>query len=108
MTEDIQSQIASLSWVLSHYLVDEDQKTIRSPGKFQGEPVYAPYFYNLILDGCQDDTLDEDPRYPQSEVVDVFDVTSLDTDLWPQLRGVDRLYCFTDDQGFFHTETVER
>jgi len=28
---------------------------IRSPGKFEGERVYVPYFYELFLDGCAED-----------------------------------------------------
>jgi hypothetical protein len=98
----------TIEQVMKYYRVSESRLTIVSPGKFQGEPIYAPYFSAFVLDSCQDDMLVDDPRYPGIGIVDVFDVTGLDSTLWPQLKGVDRVYCFTDDMGFFHTEIVER
>jgi len=33
---------------------DNDGKRITQPGKFEGEPIFAPYFWNLALEGFAD------------------------------------------------------
>ena len=98
----------TIDTIRQDYVVDEERWVIRSPGKFEGEPVFAPYFYDLMLNGCADDTLYDDRRYPGIGAVDVFDVTSLDQERFPSLRGVEHVYLYTDDQGFVHCETTER
>jgi len=39
--------------VYKAYKVDE-RGTIRSPGKFEGEMLYVPYFWDAYLNGCAD------------------------------------------------------
>jgi len=36
--------------ILEQYTIDR-HGTIRSPGKFEGEMLYAPYFYDALMDG---------------------------------------------------------
>lgn len=69
---------------------------IRSPGKFEGEPRYAPYFYNTYLDGCAD---------ADDGVVITFDVLGPDIDKFPELKNVSRVYMWESDQGFIYTRT---
>jgi hypothetical protein len=38
---------------LNAYSVNE-HGTITSPGKFEGEPIFAPLFWSIGLDGCAD------------------------------------------------------
>lgn len=39
--------------ILDSYDIDASG-TIRSPGKFEGEPIFAPYFWDLGLQGFSD------------------------------------------------------
>lgn len=69
---------------------------ITSPGKFEGEEDYAPYFYEQMLDGMVDEEFDT-----VDGVVDVFRVTPDDRREFPQLRGRDKVAFLNTDQGFY-------
>ena len=64
---------------------------IASPGKFQGEPIYTVYFWELYLDGCYDE-IDDNFIY--------FDLTPEDTYLFYELLGSNRLLLHETDDGF--------
>lgn len=51
---------------------------IRSPGKFEGEAVYVPYFWDVYLDGGADED--------DGEVL-VFYVSDEDRATFPELQG---------------------
>lgn len=68
---------------------------IKSPGKFEGEAIYAPYFYDAFLNGMADD---EGDRL-------AFDVTADDRREFPELKGVSRVYLYEDNSGFVTCET---
>ncbi len=55
---------------------DVENDIIRSPGKFEGESVMAPYFYALFLDGMADD---------DNESYSAFDLTDDDRQVFPGL-----------------------
>lgn len=40
--------------IKAEYDVDDDG-TIQSPGRFEGEAIYAPHFYDATLDGCAEE-----------------------------------------------------
>lgn len=65
---------------------------IRSPGKFEGEPVYVPYFWNAALEGGGGDEDD-------GELI-IFNVTADDRETWPELAGVERIKLLETDVGF--------
>jgi hypothetical protein len=88
--------------ILDSFDVDE-HGIIQSPGKFEGEMVYAPHYYSLIMDGCADETEYDDDDTP----IDYFDVSSEDTKEFPELKGVKRLVCFEDSSGFFYCSIVK-
>ncbi len=67
---------------------------IRSPGKFEGEPMYAPYFYDALLNGFADE--DEDG-------VATFIITDEDRKLFPMLADTKSVRLWESDQGFIHT-----
>ena len=69
---------------------------ITSPGKFENEMIYVPYFYDFILDGCSDETEDDEGGTP----IDYFDITPEDLGQFPELKGIKRISIQTDDQGF--------
>lgn len=58
----------------TEYRVEND--IIRSPGKFEGESVMAPYFYDLFLAGMSDD---------EHENYSAFDLTDDDRQAFPGL-----------------------
>jgi hypothetical protein len=70
---------------------------IKSLGKFEGEPVYSPYFYDAVLDGCSDD--DENG-------VTGFVITKEDRAEFPELRGFGVLLT-EDGNGFIYTEEAD-
>lgn len=64
---------------------------IRDPGKFEGEPIYVPYFWRMALEGAADDegcTL----KIP---------IDKQDRKLFPELAKKQRVIrLYEDDQGF--------
>jgi hypothetical protein len=69
---------------------------IRSPGKFEGEPRYVPYFWEAYLNGMADD---------DDGTVLTFHVTAEDRKMFPELRGVRNVYLEESDQGFVYSST---
>jgi hypothetical protein len=64
---------------------------IRTPGKFEGEMLYAPYFYECFLEGFADEDDGCTAR---------FDVTPADVLLFPELADVTSVTLSVDDNGF--------
>ena len=69
---------------------------IRSPGKFENEQVYAPYFYDAYLDGGADED-DGENLY--------FTVTNEDIKEFPELNGCTQVILTVDSTGFVWTRT---
>lgn len=67
---------------------------IRSPGKFEGEPIYVPYFWDEYLNGGADEE-DEDG-------VLIFIVTEEDRDQFPELKTGDRIGLVQTSDGFIN------
>lgn len=80
----------------THCDYQNDGRIITQPGKFQGEPVFAPHFWNLGLEGFADD--DDGERYS-------FNVTKDDAEFWPELEGVAVVELREDSNGFVHAFT---
>jgi len=70
---------------------------ITSPGKYEGEPVWVPAYWDAAMCGCADD----EENGAVSFTIDADDVA-----LWPELSGVERIVLWQDEQGFVHSETV--
>lgn len=79
------------------YEIDE-RGVIRSPGKFEGEMLYAPYFWEALLNGESDGEQDD---------MDWFTVQDEDCQQFPELTDVEKVGLRTDDMGFVYLETVE-
>lgn len=75
---------------------------IRNPDKFEGEPVYAPYFYDLVMNGMSDESDDRDG----DSVTDWFNLDDNDKALFPELAESYRVALWQDDSGFVHTEAI--
>jgi len=64
---------------------------IRSPGKFEGEPVYVPYFWQFYLEGGAEDD--------DGETL-TFHVTDEDRAMFPELANVRHVFLWESDDGF--------
>ena len=67
---------------------------ITAPGKFEGEPVFAPWFWDAGLSGMSDD---DDGEYYG------FTLDESDVARFPQLAGKTRVALREDSAGFVHT-----
>lgn len=74
---------------------------IVSPGKFEGEPIYVPYFWDMTLSGCApDEEFDEDGNHIYSCHVHAEDHAQFPE----ELRLVACVYLWEDEQGFVHSQ----
>jgi hypothetical protein len=64
---------------------------IVSPGKFEGEMVYAPFFYEVACCGCAD--FDEGARFG-------FTVSEEDRREFPELEGRVEIWFYEREDGF--------
>jgi hypothetical protein len=74
----------------SLYKID-DAGRIRSPGQFEGEMIYVPYFWDTYLDGFAD----RDDGHVLG-----FDVTTEDKAEFPELRRRRTVRLIQRDDGF--------
>ena len=70
--------------ILNHYTVDR-RLTINSPGKFEGEMIYAPHFYDMVMDGFGEPVYEDPPE----------DLSDEELDSW-EMDGGDLLYTELD------------
>ncbi len=70
------------------------QGRIEDPGKFEGEPRYAPYFWDAVMLGCsaQEDT----------DGTLVLDVSEEDRVEFPELANVAQVCLMSDNAGFLY------
>lgn len=81
------------------YNVNEDG-IICSPGKFEGEPVFAPVFWDMALEGCATEDLGS---------VVLFELDDEDRAEWPELGDAKWLALEESEQGFVrHVLSDER
>jgi hypothetical protein len=85
------SQLRQMKDRLGDYEVRDGK--IRSPGKFEGECRYVPYFWDVFLEGGTCTEHDDD--------VLEFEVDAQeDVGLFPELAGRKAVFLKEDDQGF--------
>ena len=82
---------------------------IRTPGKFEGEPRWVPYFWDLALEGEGEISYPDAPYDPENpdedttegaNLVTYFSVSTDDVDKFPELGYVDDVWIWEDSQGF--------
>ena len=71
---------------------------IDSPGKFEGECQYVPYYYNLLMHSCQDEDLYEN-RFDDIHY-SLFIVTDKDRESFPELQDVKVVSLWESSMGF--------
>lgn len=67
---------------------------IRNPGKFEGEPLYVPYFYDFYLEGGGE-AEEEDGGYR-------ITIEAQDIQAFPALAGFTTICLYEDDAGFVY------
>jgi len=72
------------------YVVDA-HRIIREPGRFDGLPVYAPYFWSAYVDGAYGDE-----EWIEDTHVIVFILNDDDRREYPELAGATRLFIWED------------
>lgn len=77
--------------VLKDYLVIFPAGKIQTPGKFQGEMLYVPHFYQAFLDGTADS---------ESGPCISFRVNDTDRQEFPELKGKRWVNLIQMDEGF--------
>jgi hypothetical protein len=85
--------------ILRQYKVHKSG-VIESPGKFEGEMLYVPYFWEDCLAGEADDDIWE----PGGFQVSVVRIIQEDRDAFPELGKVHTIHLWEDEQGFVRTE----
>jgi hypothetical protein len=71
---------------------------ITSPGKFEGEMVYVPHLFNVIMNG-------EGEHQEDGSIL--IDLIKEDYEEFPELLGCDIAYIREDSQGFVYCEVSE-
>lgn len=73
---------------------------IREPGKFEGEPTYVPYLWDVVMDGFSDTT-----AYDGDTPVDILIIDSDDVAKFPDLKGIYAVAVWESEQGFVNHRT---
>lgn len=68
---------------------------IQNPGKFEGEPLYVPYFWEEALNGLADD---------DDGIYFFFNVTATDREIFPELKGIKTVTLHETGNGFVCAE----
>lgn len=69
---------------------------IRSPGKFNNEPIWCPYFWDAYLNGASYESCAGEGM--------LFDVTPADRRVFPELAKVHRVSLAIDENGFVYSD----
>ena len=80
--------------------LQEYEAIVSRPGKFESCPRFAPYYYDMMLEGWCDDSCGTD-----AIVYDMFRVKPPDTEKFSELKEGDCVYLSEDDNGFVNVAT---
>ena len=69
-------------------------------GKFEGEPDYAPYFWEFVMMG------DGETIYDGDTPISLLGVDPADVTKFPELDGVDVIAVWEDSQGFVYVREL--
>jgi len=75
--------------------VEECEEMVESPGKFEGCSRYVPYYHELAMDGAADDE-----EWDDDNVTYVFEVKDEDVELFDELKEMEYVRFFTNNDGF--------
>ena len=93
------------AWILENYRVrftgvgtPFERSYIMNPGKFEGEPIFTPYFYELAMNGMGE---------PGPDNSDRFYVEPEDIQEFPELAGIITVELQYSDNGFVFCITCD-
>src|SRR5205823_4711247 len=83
----------------------EHQEAVKGPGKFEGEPAYASFYYEESLNGCF-----EHIDFDNGEHIEYVEITKSDAEIFPELaEHVGAFILLTEsDSGFVHVVIRDR
>jgi hypothetical protein len=84
----------------------DDRGIITSPGKFEGEPLWVAFFWELALLGFEADY----EMMADGTAVSIFSVTQGDHEIlksFPSPSEADRIRLYETGDGFVHCDTVK-
>lgn len=76
---------------------------ICDPGKFEGEPIYVPYLWEIVLDGGGEPV--DDPDRPDA-TMDLIILSDDDKQCYPELSEFDTALLWADDNGFVYCDLM--
>ena len=79
----------------------ECEEMVKGPGKFEAEPVYAPYYWDLAMISGEDET-----ECDGDTLISVFNVSDEDRAIFPELNDVKTIRLWEDGNGFVWTEAI--
>ena len=71
------------------------EESVGSPGKFEQEARYVPYYWEMGMDGGADDE-----KWEGDTPIWIFNVTPEDKAMFPELKNRKKVGILEDDQGF--------
>jgi len=81
--------------ILKEFNVDEFSGRIKNPGRFEGEQVFAPYFYDNSCEGFYSDMIIDDIPYS------LIEISEEDRKEFPdELKGMFGVIMWQNSQGF--------
>ena len=91
--------------ILREYRVEND--IIRSPGKFEGEHISAPYFYDDSMNGCWEYMFADGPEDEETPLLFVWtEISEEDRKEFPEIAEK-YVKLFESDQGFVSVEFTD-
>jgi len=73
----------------------ECEAAVKRPGQFEGEQPWVPYFWEFVLNGCGDETVEID-----GDSIELLTVDPGDVAVFPELEVGQRIALTATDQGF--------
>ena len=95
----------SRAQIEASYHIDPETSVICSPGKFEAEASYTPYFWETVLDGGAEHTIQAiGDDYP----TDLVRIDARDRSEYPELIGFYGIAIWSDEFGFVYSEPLDQ
>jgi hypothetical protein len=86
-----------------------DATALRAPlGKFEGEPYYTLYYYDVMMNGCSDETFYNGPHEDATVDADTFELDANDRAAFDLDESIVAVVLWHSDTGFETLEEVTR
>ena len=83
---------------------ENDGTQVTQAGKFESEPLYVVYFWEMLMQGSGDDN-----RWlePDQRTVDVFEIDDVDRGFFPELTGYSQIELWQCEYGFVYADLIK-